>query len=391
MIKGILDTDLYKLTMQQAVCRLYPSAIVTYKVFNRGNHKLSNYQADRVSYEIERMKTLFLSDSEESYLRKIRYISPFYVDFLKGYKFNPDEVIFNHIPGGNWSLTVTGPWYRTILWETPILAILSQVISDIPESKLNTDDYLRRTITKRHRMLKNNVRFADFGTRRRASFHSQRETIAILSHEDSTLVGTSNVLIAKEIGIKPIGTHAHEWYMFHAAKYGYREANRRALNAWSYVYDGDLGIALPDTFGTPLFLSQFSMKYAKLFDGVRQDSGDPIKFAEKIISFYEGLGINPKHKTIVFSDGLNVSKAIELNDMFKDRINCSFGIGTYLTNDFDKPAPNIVMKMTMASDNQFKMRHTIKLSDSKGKFCGDEEEINACLQEYQKTVPKDFL
>lgn len=384
IVKSILDTDLYKLTMQQAVCKLYPTATVSYKVFNRGNHKLTEKQAYRIENNILLMSSLKLSRSEKNYLNSLRYMNPFYVDFLEGYRFDPYEVKFTYSLEGPWSLSVKGPWYRTILWETPILAMLSEVITDMTEDDFLKFDLIGRTSFKKAKLWHSDINFADFGTRRRANYESHKTILRMLNHKDSTLVGTSNVHLAMENGLKPIGTHAHEWYMFHAAKYGYRRANRRAIDAWSYVYDGDLGIALPDTFTTDLFLKQFSMKYAKLFDGVRQDSGNPIEFGEKIIEHYKSLGINPKHKTIVFSDSLDADKAIAINERFRREINCSFGIGTNITNDFDRRTPNIVMKMTSASDDEFETQPTIKLSDSQGKYSGPIEEIEACLRECRK-------
>jgi nicotinate phosphoribosyltransferase len=192
-------------------------------------------------------------------------------------------------------------------------------------------------------------------------------------------VGTSNVHLAHVFNTSPIGTEAHEWFMFHAAKYGFQMANELGLKHWADVYNGSLGTALCDTFTTEAFLKAFNMKYAKLYDGVRQDSGDPIKFAEKMIAHYQKLGIDPLSKTIVFSDSLTPEKAREINDWCRGKIKCSFGIGTNLSNDVGVTPLNMVIKMTAAKiEDSGKWIPTIKLSDASGKHTGDPKMIEVC-------------
>lgn len=224
----------------------------------------------------------------------------------------------------------------------------------------------------------NKMAVADFGTRRRFSSNNHEMVIEDMKKE---LVGTSNVWLAMKHGLKPIGTHAHEWFMYHATKYGYIGANWNALRNWVQTYQGNLGIALTDTFTSDSFYRDFNTEYSKLFDGVRQDSGDPIEFLNKTVAHYKAHGIDPATKTIVFSDGLDLHKAIKLNKAAKKAgIGCSFGIGTNLTNDVGIDPLNIVIKLTNVRGHHNQWLPTVKLSDSLGKHTGELDEIRLCKQ-----------
>jgi len=215
--------------------------------------------------------------------------------------------------------------------------------------------------------------------------------MSVFDNGNPFLVGTSNVYIAIETGLKAIGTHAHEWFMFHAVHYGYTMANYRALENWVKVYDGDLGIALSDTFTTDIFFRTFDKKFAKLFDGVRHDSGDPFEFTKKVVSHYKKLGIDPSTKTIIFSDGLNTDLAIKLHKFCHNfgikvetqhiipKIRRSFGIGTHFTNDVGVKALNMVIKIVQVKVGDIWV-DTVKLSDNPIKHTGTEEEIKLCKQ-----------
>jgi nicotinate phosphoribosyltransferase len=221
------------------------------------------------------------------------------------------------------------------------------------------------------------VTVADFGTRRRHSFEVHKIVMRALKEAgDPGFIGTSNVYLAMLNQTRPIGTHAHEWFMFHAARYGFKMANTMALEHWVEVYRGDLGIALSDTYTTESFFSAFDKKFAKLFDGVRHDSGDPIEFADKTINHYERLGIDPRSKTIIFSDALNYSKVAQIAGHCRGRIGMSFGIGTNLTNDVGLKPLNIVIKMTEALPQNEPWIPVVKLSDEKGKYTGDPHMIS---------------
>lgn len=393
IFKSILDQDLYKLCMGQAVAQKFPYAHAKYRFINRGDQKFTKTMADELQYEINNMSQLQLTRDEYLWLKeKCPYLNPVYLDLLAGYRFDQNEVKVIYKPTrredylqdfiGNIEITIEGPWYRTIYWEVPLLALISEIYHKSiggTSSNNNVDKAYR----KGSKLDFYSCKFADFGTRRRFSAAHQERVVNALK-EYSTFVGTSNVYLAKEFNIKPIGTQAHEWIMFHGAKYGYREANRLAMKNWVDVYHGNLGIALTDTFGTDDFFRAFGSKYSKLFDGVRHDSGDPIEFGWKVYRHYEKQGIDPMSKTVVFSDGLDVEKVIEINRMFTKEIKCSFGIGTNLTCDIDCIKPmNIVIKMSHCKPyGVSEWLPVIKLSDDEGKHTGDEEEIELC----KKTV-----
>jgi len=232
------------------------------------------------------------------------------------------------------------------------------------------------TIKKIEKYKKLGVTIAEFGSRRRYSCDVQNLVVKALKQSGgNSFIGTSNVHFAIESNTKPIGTHAHEWFMFHGAKYGFKMANAIGLENWSQVYQGDLGIALTDTFTTKIFLEQFNKKFSKLFDGVRHDSGDPIAFADKIISHYSAMGINPLSKTIIFSDGLDYDKVEKIANYCKGKIGVSFGIGTNFTNDVGPKAMNIVIKMTEITDDNENWIGVVKLSDEEMKHTGTQTMI----------------
>lgn len=384
IIRSILDNDLYKFTMQQAVIKLFPRYKVKYTFINRGKTKFPEGFGLKLREEIRKMEALSVSEGESDFLtRKCdEFLSPTYIDFLKGYKYNSSEIGVTQ-EGGDLKVTIEGYWYRTILWEVPLMALISELYFKLTGKNLDKGERLeleKRNINKGKMAHVNNLKIADFGTRRRESFENHSIVVDDLKKcfmDDKWFVGTSNVHMAHKYNMTPIGTHAHEWFMFHAAKYGYKMANRLALENWVDVYQGSLGIALSDTFTTENFFKSFNKKYAKLFDGVRHDSGDAIEFADKVIAHYEKLGIDPKSKTIVFSDGLNIDKAIEINRHCRGKINCSFGIGTNLTNDVDLKPLNMVIKLTSVNiDGDW--IDTVKLSDNVGKHTGTEREIKLC-------------
>jgi len=218
---------------------------------------------------------------------------------------------------------------------------------------------------------------SDFGTRRRFSFDIQDKVVECLQkYSGAYFKGTSNVYLAMKYDTTPIGTMPHEWFMFHGSMFGYRSANMKSLEAWVDVYQGSLGITLTDTYTTDSFLQTFSLKQAKLFDGVRWDSGDPLEFTDKIIRFYKENRIDPLSKTIVYSDSLNVDKVKEIKQYVNGRIHDAYGIGTYFTNDVGANPINMVIKLT-----EVKMRtgspyqYAVKLSDVPGKHTGEPEEI----------------
>lgn len=384
IIRSILDTDLYKFTTSYAYSKLFPRAFGEFEFVDRNNLHFPAGFDKLVRRELESMADLFLTKEEELFLKnKLPYLPPTYIDFLKGYRFDPAEVEVE-MTDGKLSIRSSGLLYRITFWETPILAIVSELY--FRELGVTPDvEYMeRRLIEKATLMREHGIVFSLFGMRRRFSFGVEDRITELLKlHSGSNFFGTSNVYLAYKHNLNPSGTHPHEWVQFHGSIYGYKMANYMAMENWINVYDGDLGTVLTDTFTTDVFLRNFSKKHAALFTSLRQDSGDPFAFTDKAIRRYEELRINPKLKYIVFSDSLDVEKALNIKNYCGDKIGASFGIGTNLTNDVgNENVPlNIVMKLFRCKMTEKESwQHCIKLSDVDGKHTGSPDEIKLALQ-----------
>jgi nicotinate phosphoribosyltransferase len=412
IIRSLIDNDLYKFTMQQGVVELFQREWVRYNFINRGKTIFPDGFALRLRQELKKMEQLKLQRAESDFLTRRcgSFLKPTYIDFLKSYQYDSSEIGITQDTTGELVVTIEGYWYRTILWEVPLMALISELYFQMTGKPImNRDERQKNNIEKGKKFHTNGMKVADFGTRRRYSYDNQLEVVQDLqscfNNGDPFLVGTSNVHIAMKCNLQPIGTHAHEWFMFHAVHYGYTMANYRGLENWVKVYEGDLGIALSDTFTSEVFFRTFDKKFAKLFDGVRHDSGDPFEFATKVVAHYKSLGIDPSSKTIVFSDGLNTDLAVELHKFCRDlgikaaatsplaperAIKCSFGIGTHFTNDVGVKALNMVIKIVQVKVGDLWI-DTVKLSDNPIKHTGTEEEIKLCkdtlrIKEVQKVA-----
>ncbi|BBT15426.1 nicotinate phosphoribosyltransferase [Metapseudomonas otitidis] len=376
IVQNLLDTDFYKLTMMQAVLHNYPNAEVEWEFRCRNAEDLTPYLAE-IRYQIERLAEISVTADQLAFLERIPFIKPDFIRFLSLFRFNMRYVQAG-VEDGQLCIRLRGPWLHVILFEIPLLAIVSEVrnryryrevvIEQASERLYEKLDWLKREASPSEL---EGFQVADFGTRRRFSYRVQEEMVHILKRDfPGRFVGTSNVHLAREFGIKPIGTMAHEWLMAHQ-QLGPRliDSQIAALDCWVREYRGLLGIALTDCITTDAFLRDFDLYFAKLFDGLRHDSGDPLEWAEKCIRHYEKLGIDPLSKTLVFSDGLDLPKALELYRALHERIHVSFGIGTRLTCDIPGVEPmNIVIKMTACNGQP-----VAKLSDTPGKTqCRDE-------------------
>ena len=379
---SILDNDFYKFTMQHAVIKLFPYAKARYQFINRGKHEFPENFSNRLREAINEMANLKLTKQEKEFLRETcPYLDPTYLDFLQGYRYDPTEVTIEQ-NGTELKVSIEGFWYRTILWEVPIMALICELFYQETNQTRQSDEMVIQTVEDKITKYRNlNIVFAEFGTRRRHSFNVHDLVVRTLKEKgEGTFIGTSNVHLAMKYKTKPIGTHAHEWFMFHAAKYGYKMANSVGLEHWTDVYRGDLGIALTDTYTTEVFFKQFDKKFAKLFDGVRHDSGDALEFGDKTIAHYQKLGINPLTKTIIFSDGLNYDKVERITEHCRGRIGMSFGIGTDLTNDVGLKPMNIVLKLTEAKPENADWTGVVKLSDEPKKHTGTENDIDLAIR-----------
>ncbi len=378
MLVSILDNDFYKFTMQNAVVKLFPNAWTRYQFINRGQHRFPAGFADRLRHAVEGMSRLALTADERRFLeRTCPYLDPSYHDFLQGFRYDPSEVKIEQ-KGEDLEVVIEGLWYRTILWEVPIMALISELWFQMEGQDRDSDEVsLARTHQKIEHYRQMGIKVADFGTRRRYSYDFHDKVVSTLTeYGQETFTGTSNVYLAYRHGIKPLGTHAHEWFMFHGAKYGFKMANSMAMNNWVQVYRGDLGIALTDTFTTDIFFDNFDKMLAKLFDGLRHDSGDPIVFAQKAIEHYKKMGIDPRTKTIVFSDALDPDKVDRIVEFCRDKIGMSFGIGTNFTNDVGLKSMNMVVKMMdTRPDLSDDWLPVVKLSDIREKNTGTPEMI----------------
>ena len=381
-LHSILDNDFYKFTMQHAVIKLFPKAKVRYAFINRGKNKFPPHFANLLRKAVDKMINLKLTIAEKKFLAdNCPYLDPTYLDFLQGYQYDPTEVKIEQ-EGSELKVTIEGYWYRTILWEVPLMALISELFY-VSQNLVRVDDEEVKRINKSkiesYKSL--GVVILEFGTRRRHSYEVQKMVNDTLdAHGADNFLGTSNVHFAMSQNRKPSGTHAHEWFMYHASEYGFKVANAVSLENWTKVYQGDLGIALTDTYTTEVFFEQFNKKYSKLFDGVRHDSGDPIEFAKKTIEHYEKMGIDPKSKIIVFSDSLNLEKVKVIADFCRGKIKMSFGIGTNFSNDVGLPAMNMVIKLTDTKPENSHWEAVVKLSDEKNKHTGTPKMIALAQQ-----------
>jgi len=379
IITSILDTDFYKITMGQCVFHQYPNATVKYVFKCRNKDVKLGYLAPEVANQVEMMKSLHLTQQEKNYLAEFTFMRPDYLNFLEAHRFNSSEVdAYND--NGDLSIVIRGNWASTIFWEVPLLAIVNQLYfestTDFDEIRGDGECNLMEKID----LIKEYPRFTltDFGTRRRYSAEWQKTVVETLKNDCPQLVGTSNIKLAMDLRIKPIGTVAHDFFSAHLGLVdNIAEAQRRALHVWLQEYDTQLGHALTDTFTTRAFFRDFRTVLANAFQGVRHDSGDPIEFGYNVINHYKNLGIDPRVKSIVFSDGLDMPKAIEIYKEFTGLIGLGFGVGTSLTNDLGVTPLNIVIKLVECNG-----KPVVKLSDNPSKAIGDPKMIEMVKEAY---------
>ncbi len=385
---SILDNDAYKFYMQRAIISDPDLQFVDakYEFINRGDTRFPAEMVPLLRKDIDELANCGLSADERLYLDKAcPFLGPAYLDLLSTYRFNPSEVTID-IKDGKLSVIIEGPWYHTILWEVPLMALISSTYFELTDDRtLDPGAIADSAGNKADFLWALEAKFIDFGTRRRYAYDIHNMILPPLIERGGTVfLGTSNIHFAMKHNIKPIGTQAHEWYMAMAALYGYKMAHQVAMNKWLAIYGGELGIVLADTFTSRAFLTDFSEKYAVTFGGVRQDSGSPIEFTKMIVAHYEKLGIDPATKTIVYSDGLNCQKIEAIQRFCSDndvKINRVFGIGTNLTNDTGITPLNIVIKMTACRRKGSDWIGTVKLSDFDTKHVGRNADIEVCKKE----------
>lgn len=383
VIKTILDTDLYKFTTSYAYIKLFPYAIGTFTFKDRDETEYTEGFLEALKNEIHNLEMVKLTSEEQEYMSThCRFLPSVYWEWLSSFRFDPNKIEVWLDDQHHLQMTVTDYLYKVTLYEVPLLAIVSEIKNQFLNRIPDKQAILAKLADKVNLSNTHQMPFSEFGTRRRFSFDVQKLVVEYLKEHAQYCTGTSNCHLAMKYDMRPMGTHPHEWFMFHGAQFGYKHANYMALENWVNVYDGDLGTALSDTYTSDSFLSNFSRKQAKLFDGVRCDSGDEYEFIERLIARYKELGIDPTTKTIIFSNALDFEKALKIYQYCQGKIRCSFGIGTNLTNDTGYQPSNIVMKLSRCKMSQSQeWRECVKLSDDMGKHMGSMTEVEACLHE----------
>lgn len=389
------DQDAYKFFMQYAILRFYPDARVRYSFIIRDPEVVfPDGFADELRKQVCCFEDLRFTKEMEAHLAgKVPWFDDTYFNYLRKYRYNPAEVSINQTEG-KLEIMIEGLWHKAIFWEVPLMACISELYFRLKGISDHIDLNIPRWEKKFRAFSAMNISVIEFGTRRRKSKLVQEKAIeTFIRVAPECIKGTSNVMFARKFGIKASGTQAHEWFMFHAARFGFQKANAIALERWVDTYHGALGIALTDTFTTDIFFRDFTLQNSKLFDGVRHDSGDPVVFAGKTIRHYLDKqvvlpnGVIPK--IIVFSDSIDsLGKISVIEDFIRNKLFSVYGIGTWITNDLidgnnDRVKPlNMVIKLTGAlPDGNKAWRKCAKLTDSHEKYTGDKGTIRKYLEE----------
>lgn len=389
IIRSLLDTDLYKFTMLQVVLHQFPQAHGVYEFRCRNTqtvYPLADIQAD-LERELDALCELRFAPDELDYLRGLRFIKSDFVDYLELFQLKRRFVKVWGDENGRLNIRIEGPIIQAMFFEIYVLAMVNELyfrrletpeILAEGERRLQEKCELIKKFAHRQHPNDNPFLVSDFGTRRRYNFKWQEHVVRSLqAAAPDILRGTSNVYLAKKLNLTPIGTMAHEFLQaFQALDVRLRDFQKAALQAWVEEYRGDLGIALTDVVGMDAFLRDFDLYFAKLFDGLRHDSGDPYVWGDKAYAHYQKLKIDSRTKMLTFSDGLDLEKAWDLHQYFKGRFKTSFGIGTNLTNDMGHETLNIVLKLVECNGQS-----VAKISDTPGKTVTDNDTFLAYLRQ----------
>ena len=379
IITTLLDTDLYKYTMQQSMVHNYSNAQARMEFHCRDHHDLGVAKRDLVA-QCEQLASLTLSSDELQWLSQLPFITSDFIEYLAKFRLDPSQVKIGESRNGL-SMVIEGRWSEITHFEIFLLAITSELYGRTFPAEAWTQAEQRLEDKLSTLNSHNTFQIVDFGTRRRFSQKWHAQMVATLKQRlPNSFTGTSNLHLARTLGLKPVGTMAHEWLQSHQVLgSSLRNSQKDALQVWLDEYHGQLGIALTDTISMEAFLKDFDYGLASAYQGIRHDSGDAIEWGESALAHYRKLGIDPHSKTLVFSDKLTFAKAQVLQDHFAGQINLSFGIGTYLSNDTGSPAPNIVLKLT-----ELNGAPVAKLSDSPGKtLCKDSAYIELLKETFQ--------
>lgn len=390
IINSLLETDMYKFSMGQTIFHQFTSykTTWTFKCRNKDVH-FTDEMVEEIKEQVQAFCQLRFTEEELEYLDNITWIKGTYVDFLRLWQPRYEEFTITTDAPCGLAIDAAGTWLNTSMYEIPVLAIVNEVYFRMAYDYDVLLKQFKRRLDEKVRLLEEDIYrlsdFSEFGLRRRLSAEAQEMAVKAIAEvelpADSHFIGTSNVYLAKKFNLKPVGTMAHEWIMCTGQgnhKHNPAYSNWYALDAWVKEYGILNGIALTDTITTDCFLRDFQLTYATLFSGVRHDSGDPYEWGDKMIAHYNSLGINPRTKTLLFSDSLDFERATALYDYFKDKAKVAFGIGTFISNDTDEEALNIVMKTTKCNGMD-----VAKISDVAGKgMCKNPDYVdylNRCI------------
>ncbi len=390
IIRHFTDNDLYTFTCQYYILETYPRAEVEYTFYDRNAYRYPKGFDLLLREQVEMMRDVVISDEEVEFMkRRCIFLPIWYFTFLRGYRFNPDEVSIRQDAEGHLDISVTGKWFSTIMWEMPLLSCISELIHSIRgdfdkyDAALEEDRSRQKTV----KIIENGLKLGDMGTRRRFSFAHQDMVVRVMEQTARQMdgpgkfIGTSNVWLAMKYGCTPLGTMSHQLISFEENVSGVFECNFNVMKKFSDVYDGDNGIYLYDCFGDKVFFSNLSKRMAMMYKGLRVDSGDEFEQTDKIIAKYRSLGIDPATKQVVYSNGLDIDKAIEIHRYCAGRVQDSYGVGTFLTCDVTGCEPmNIVVKLTRGRITELREWHDcVKLSCTKGKTLGNQRKVEYLL------------
>lgn len=383
---SLLANDLYKFSMGQAIYHQFPDYMTTWNFKCRNTDVVFTHEMiEEIRDQIREYCNLRFNEYELSYLQSIPWMKSSYINFLRLWKPRFEDFTIEETDSGcHLRIRTNGTWLNTSMYEIPILAIVNEVYFRTQYNyKELMDEFKKRADQKVQDLIDGKFRlaaFSEFGLRRRLSGEAQEYIVKKLIEanpkmRDSVFVGTSNVYLAMELGTKAVGTMAHEFIMCVGQgnhKHNPAYSNHYMMEAWVKEYKTQNGTALTDAITTDAFLRDFDLTYATLFSGVRHDSGDPLEWGEKMIAHYKKLGIDPKTKTLLFSDSLDLERATKIHDYFDGRAKVAFGIGTFLANDTNVPALNIVCKTVKCNGMD-----VAKLSDVEGKgMCENQEYVD---------------
>jgi nicotinate phosphoribosyltransferase len=372
IIQSMLDDDLYKFSTQWAILNLFPNVQAEYRFVNRGTQRFTPDFVKALQNEIDNeFPKLFLTKEEEKWFSsKCKYLPQLYFEYLKNYRYKPEQVQISLTEDNNLDIKIKGPWRETILWEVKLMSVISELYFRF-DTNWTMDGQIEKINEKGKILEENDCTLSEFGTRRRRSHNIQNLMIQELK-KYKNLAGTSNVYFARKHDISPQGSYPHEWVQGNAVIESLQHPDYYAMHNWTKIFNAEIGTALAETYGIKSFLKNFNMRLSKLFNGIRHDSGCPFNFTDLTVKHYLEMGIDPMSKFIIFSNALDTKRILEIKKYCTGKIKSAFGVGTFITNDFSTNSLplNMVIKLY-----KIDTMYCTKLSDDNGKEFGETETL----------------